>query len=49
MLRKTCNKALALKYFNQTVHEDPLDKGWITITFYVRQNYQKHYSLSIKH
>jgi hypothetical protein len=24
MLRKTCNKALALKYFNQTVHEDPL-------------------------
>ena len=35
---------MALKFFNQTVHEDPLlDKGWIAITdFYMRQkNYQK--------
>ena len=41
---KLGNKALALKFFNKTVHEDPLlDKGWIAITdFYVRQkNYQK--------
>ena len=41
---KLGNKALALKFFNQTVHEDPLlDKGWIAITdFYMRQkNYQK--------
>ena len=38
------NNALALKFFNKTVHEDPLlDKGWIAITdFYVRlKNYQK--------
>jgi tetratricopeptide (TPR) repeat protein len=41
---KIGNKVLALKYFNKTVHEDPLlDKGWIAITdFYVRQKkYQK--------
>ena len=41
---KLGHKALALKFFNKTVHEDPLlDKGWIAITdFYVRQkNFQK--------
>jgi tetratricopeptide (TPR) repeat protein len=41
---KLGNKVEALKYFNKTVHEDPLlDKGWIAITdYYVRQkNYQK--------
>jgi tetratricopeptide (TPR) repeat protein len=41
---KLGNKGEALKYFNRTVHEDPLlDKGWIAITdFYVRQkNNQK--------
>ena len=41
---KLGNKVEALKYFNKTVHEDPLlDKGWIAITdFYVRQkNFQK--------
>jgi tetratricopeptide (TPR) repeat protein len=40
---KLGNTVLALKFFSQTVHEDPLlDKGWIAITdFYVRQNYQK--------
>jgi tetratricopeptide (TPR) repeat protein len=35
---------MALKFYNKTVHEDPLlDKGWIAITdFYVRQkNFQK--------
>ena len=41
---KLGNKAEAIKYYSQTVHEDPLlDKGWIAITdFYVRQkNYQQ--------
>jgi tetratricopeptide (TPR) repeat protein len=39
---KLGNKVLALKFFNQTVHEDPLlTQGWIAITDYVRQkNYQ---------
>ena len=41
---KLGNNILALKFYNKTVHEDPLlDKGWVAITdFYVRQkNYQK--------
>jgi hypothetical protein len=44
------NSVLALQFYNETVHEDPLlDKGWIAITdFYVRQNYQKPYSMLIK-
>jgi tetratricopeptide (TPR) repeat protein len=41
---KLGNRTEAMKFFNQTVHEDPLlDKGWIAITdFYIREkNYQK--------
>jgi hypothetical protein len=36
---KTREHTLALQFYNDTVHEDPLlDKGWIAITdFYVRQ------------
>jgi hypothetical protein len=48
---KLGNSVLALQFYNETVHEDPLlDKGWIAITdFYVRQkNYQKPYSMLIK-
>jgi hypothetical protein len=44
------NKALALKYFNQTVHEDPLlDKGWIAITDFMYVKIIKKHYLSIKH
>ncbi len=41
---KLGNKAEAIKFYNQTVHEDPLlDKGWIAITdFYIRmKSFQK--------
>jgi hypothetical protein len=51
MSRKLGNTVLALKFFSQTVHEDPLlDKGWIAITdfLYVKKTIRKPYFMSIK-
>jgi hypothetical protein len=50
MSRKIRKQSFSSKFYNETVHEDPLlDKGWIAITDFVRQkNYQKHYFMSIK-
>jgi tetratricopeptide (TPR) repeat protein len=48
---KLGNTVLALKFFSQTVHEDPLlDKGWIAITdfMYVKKTIRKPYFMSIK-
>jgi hypothetical protein len=46
---KLGNSVLALQFYNETVHEDPLDKGWIAITdFYVRQKNYQNYSMLIK-
>jgi hypothetical protein len=39
---KLGNSVLALQFYNETVHEDPLlDKGWIATDFMRQKNYQK--------
>jgi hypothetical protein len=42
---KIRQQSLALKFFNETVHEDPLDKGWIAITdfMYVKKTIKAYF------